>query len=253
MIPFLRRASVPEKLRRVRELIARDRLRRAASEAERLVAEATAAGEREAAVDAAEAWMLALDGVAAGPELAAAAERCRALGVTTPTVLRTLAAEYAVVGGRRDLAALEVYVEAIERRALKDPALKKSVLRALAAGLHVDVERPPPRVDARIPLLKRLERAVPKLGFPRLFLGRHAYLRRDFALAAEHLQQVSGAAAQSPKVLNLLGRSLEKVGAFDAATAAYAGSLHADRRQPAIHFRLGRLVLARWVDALEAQ
>lgn len=223
----------------------------AATDAERAASDAAAAGDVAVAHAAAEVWLAALAAAGRGDERAAAAERLRGFGVSGPAILSALAAHAALVLRRVDPAALEVYVEALETGALKDPAVKKGVLRVLAVGLYVGMDEAPSRFDGRAALLERMLASFPGTPFVRLYLGRYEYLRGRFVAAKAHLSAVGGRAAASPKTLNLLGRAAEKTGAVDEALAAYAASLAADRRQAAVHFRLGRLLLARWVDAAE--
>jgi predicted Zn-dependent protease len=128
--------------------------------------------------------------------------------------------------------------------------VRRAVLRVLAHGLYVASDETPSRFDGRVTLLERLAAAGVNPPFVGVYLGRHAYLRGDFARAARFLGSVGGRAAERPKVLTLLGRALEKLGRIDEACSAYAASLAADRRQAGVHYRLGRLLLAKYVDDL---
>ena len=49
---------------------------------------------------------------------------------------------------------------------------------------------------------------------------------------------------RNQQILNLLGRSLEKVGRLEEARDAYRQSLELVPEQAGIHFRLGRIALA---------
>lgn len=252
MLTFLRRlvrARGPhERFADARAALAAGRTAPAIVDAAAALDGAVLEGDLAVAAGCADLWIAAIGAAGRNAEHGAAAERCLALGVRTDRVLTAFCAHAAQVAGRTDPAALEVYVEAVERRALRDLGVRRAVLRRLAHGLYVGGEEAPVRFDGRAPLLERLAAAVPRLPFPHLYLGRYAYLRGDFAGAAERLSRVVGRYAREPRVLNLFGRSLEKLGRCDEASAAYVASLTADDRQAAIHFRLGRLTFARFVD-----
>ena len=230
-----------------RRFLAEDFLR-AASDAERVVSESAPAANIAVAEAAADLWLEALARAGRGDLRGAAAERCRNFGVRTRDVLGAFAAHGAVVARRADPDALSGYVDALERNAVADPTVQKAIHRVLAQSLYVAIDESPSRFDGRVLLLERLSTVTPDLPFVRVYLGRYAYLRGDFNTAARHLAAVRGSAASSPKVLTLLGRACEKLGRVEEATAAYIASLTANRRQAAVHFRLGRLLLARYVD-----
>ena len=221
---------------------------RAAADAERALSEAAPAARIAVSEAAADLWLEALARAGRGDLRGSAAERCRTLGVRTRDVLGAFAAHGAVVARRADPDALSGYIDALEMRAIADPTVQKAIHRVLAQSLYVAIDESPSRFDGRVALLDRLSSVSPDLPFVRVSLGRYAYLRGDFSTAARHLAAVRGSAASSPKVLTLLGRACEKLGRVEEATAAYIASLAANRRQVAVHFRLGRLLLARYVD-----
>jgi hypothetical protein len=245
---WLGRRTPAERILRARRFSEDGDFGHAATEAARAAADAAASADDAAAREAADVWLAALAKAGKGDERAVAAERCLTWGVRTRDVLSAASAHAALVARRIDPDALATYVDALEAGALIDAAVRRGVLRVLSVGLYVGMGEAPSRFDGRARLLARLAVVAPSLPFVRLYLGRYEYLRGSFAAASSHLSAVTGSAASSPKVLNLLGRASEKTGDADAAVASYAASLTADRRQAAIHFRLGRLLLARFVD-----
>ena len=117
--------------------------------------------------------------------------------------------------------------------------------QVLSYALHVRLTTPVDEAKARAPWLERIHRCRPKLTFPRLFLGRLRYLERDYGRARELLEGVSGRLASNTKVLNVRGRCAEKLGKSAEALELYSRSLAEDQHQPHVHFRIGRLMLAR--------
>lgn len=175
---------------------------------------------------------------------AGAAERLHALGARGPSTVLLVAAHRALVEKRDDFAAVDSYLDALALGLRLDNTLRERLQQILAYRLHVGLDSTEAEIAARLARLERLKDLRPHLSFPRLYLGRARYLRRQWAAAVTELAAIPGRLATSPKVLNILGRSLEKLGRGREAMGVYRRSLAADGRQAAIHFRLGRALLA---------
>ena len=165
-------------------------------------------------------------------------------GARSPGFLRSLAWEL-LDGGRRDLVALEVFVSALECRALDDQPLRQRLLKALAQSLKVTLGSSLGCVLPRVPLLERLHALEESVAFPALYLGLVHYLGRDFGAAGELFAEVPQGASDTPRLLFLRGRCAEKLGHWDEALDLYRRSLGASPAQCHAHFRVGRILLAR--------
>ncbi len=173
-----------------------------------------------------------------------AALRCYDLGARNKTAVLVVAAHHALDEKRTDPEAIGSYLDAVEMGCVEDASLRERMLQILAYALHVDPETPTADVLRILPSMERLRRLRPQMTFPRLYLGRWCYRNRQWSRVVSELLGISGKLAESPKVLNLLARSLEKLGRLMEAAKVYRDSLAADRQQAGIHFRLGRVLLA---------
>lgn len=121
--------------------------------------------------------------------------------------------------------------------------IKYGALRRLQQILRVRLIDRPAEIVWRMEMLRRLRESRPDINFSKLYLGRGHYVRDEYRQAIEHLEALSGAAAETNNVLNILGRCHEKLGDLVAARAAYEKSLRDDAGQAGVHFRLGRIEL----------
>lgn len=167
-------------------------------------------------------------------------------GIRETEMVRIVTHRLAVERKRTDPEALDTYVAAIESGVALERPVRERLNQILAFTLHVRLNSPPATVAHLVPLLERLHRARPQLNFVRLYLGRYHYLRREYATARTYLEPVDGRLGSSPKVLNVLGRSCEKLGLAAEAADSYRRSLEADSHQPHIHFRIGRVLLRQY-------
>jgi tetratricopeptide (TPR) repeat protein len=239
-------------LLRARKAMESGAARKAATEAETAFEHAVAAGDSTVARDAAALWLSALEAAGAGDERGVAAERCLRRGFGEAAALGAYAAYAAIVLRKTDPWSLERYVDAIEAGALSDKDVRRAAMRVLAAALYVaERQGDAPSSEFQRKLLERLAKRRPAPPFALFYLGRDAYRRRDYAEAVLRLERIGGRTAASPRLLNLLARALEKVGRLEQAADAYAASLRADARQMGVHFRLGRILLARYLEGVE--
>lgn len=121
--------------------------------------------------------------------------------------------------------------------------IKYGALRRLQRILRIRLTDRRAEIVWRMEMLRRLRKARPEINFPKLYLGRGHYVRDEFREAIGHLEALSGAAAETNNVLNMLGRCHEKLGDLTSARAAYEKSLREDAGQAGVHFRLGRIEL----------
>lgn len=144
---------------------------------------------------------------------------------------------------RTDVRALSFYIGYLEARGSLDEALRLRLNQILSFALHVRLNSKPEKIRPVVPLLERLHHIRPNLTFPRLYLGRWHYLCGRFREARTYLRDLAGRLGDSPKVLNIRGRSAEKLDLLDEALDLYRRSLAHDRHQPHVHFRAGRILL----------
>lgn len=123
------------------------------------------------------------------------------------------------------------------------PRVLRSVHMHLRDSLRIKLTEDPDAIDAKMEALERLHRECPKINYPKQYLGRGLYLRREYRRAIDVLGSFTEEKAESPSLLNMIGRSHEKLGEIEAAAAAYTKSLSQDEQQAGILFRLGRLKL----------
>ncbi|MFT7619953.1 MAG: tetratricopeptide (TPR) repeat protein [Planctomycetota bacterium] len=124
-----------------------------------------------------------------------------------------------------------------------DRNIRHGALRRLQQILRIRLTERPPVVIWRMEMLQKVHDLVPDLNFPKLYLGRGHYLQESYDLAVHMLSQLMGDAGKSHNVLNMLGRSYEKLGKHDEAYKLYDRSLRTTPGQAGVHFRLGRLGL----------
>ncbi|MCA9321706.1 MAG: hypothetical protein KDB53_13275, partial [Planctomycetes bacterium] len=106
-----------------------------------------------------------------------------------------------------DMAPLYVrYVEAGRK-----PKIRFGALRRLSRLLAVTLRDKRSEVAWRMQLLQRLHRQAPEVNFARLYLARGHYLRGEYEDAIPHLEALIAANIGAHNVMNLLGRSLEKL------------------------------------------
>ncbi|MEZ6197238.1 MAG: tetratricopeptide repeat protein [Planctomycetota bacterium] len=129
----------------------------------------------------------------------------------------------------------------------RDARTLRAVHLRLRDALRIRLTDHPGEIARTMEHLTRLHRECPKINYPKQYLGRGHYLRRQYREAIEVLNSFTRDAAETAHLLNVIGRSHEKLGEFGAAGAAYERSLAQDPDQPGVLFRLGRIRL------LEAQ
>ena len=123
------------------------------------------------------------------------------------------------------------------------PHIRHGALRRLQQILRIKLTERPAVIVWRMEHLERLRELEPDLNFPKLYLGRGFYLRDNYQKAVEQLEAMTGRAARSHNVLNMLARSHEKLGHLEEAWRLYDLSLKTTPGQAGVHFRLGRLDL----------
>ncbi len=134
------------------------------------------------------------------------------------------------------------YVSYIE--AGTNAGIRKGALRRLATMLRITLKDSPDEITSRMELLDRILKARSNLRFPHLYLGRGHYLREDFDRALPHFRTLDQKGAANEHILNLLARSLEKLGRLREARGNYIRSLELKPEQAGILFRVGRIDLA---------
>ncbi len=122
--------------------------------------------------------------------------------------------------------------------------IRKGALRRLATMLRITLKDSPDEITSRMELLDRVHRARSNLRFPHLYLGRGHYLREDYDRALPHFQALDARGGANEHILNLLARSLEKLGRIAEARGVYIRSLELNPEQAGILFRVGRIDLA---------
>ena len=128
--------------------------------------------------------------------------------------------------------------------------VQEAIYRILAKVLRVRSHSRAAQIEPLVPLLRRLMACRPGLDFPRFYLGRCHYIENRFKEARRMLLALQGPLAFDPRVLNMLGRSAEKLGFLDEAAGCYGRSLETDGRQGTIHFRLARLLARQYEQAV---
>ncbi|HGY90663.1 MAG TPA: hypothetical protein ENK43_05780 [Planctomycetes bacterium] len=134
------------------------------------------------------------------------------------------------------------YVSYIE--AGTNAGIRKGALRRLATMLRITLKDSPDEITSRMELLDRVHRARSNLRFPHLYLGRGHYLREDYDRALPHFRALDERGGANEHILNLLARSLEKLGRIGEARGVYIRSLEMKPEQAGILFRVGRIDLA---------
>ncbi|MEE9394340.1 MAG: tetratricopeptide repeat protein [Planctomycetota bacterium] len=125
----------------------------------------------------------------------------------------------------------------------RDKKTKRRVHELLRERLRIRLTDDPKGLNDRVELLERIHRESPAINYPKQYLGRAAYMRKDYRGAIEFLASVVDRAAESSSILNIIGRCHEKLGELSRAASAYEKSLGQREEQPGILFRLGRLKL----------
>lgn len=212
-----------------------------------LAREAGTPGDRSAGAIG-ETLARALEELGRSAELEERAGHFYAAGARGAATVRAVARRVLQSTRARQPADMEVLVTALEMKLLEGEA-RRAALRALSSGCHVGLRDHPERLQALRPLLERLQRLLPGLVFPRLYLGRLLYLRCDLKEAARWLAAVEGPKGRSPGVLSLRGRCAEKLGDLEEALRLYRASLKANEHQPHVHFRAARILLLQGLSA----
>jgi tetratricopeptide (TPR) repeat protein len=125
----------------------------------------------------------------------------------------------------------------------RDTRVTRAAHLRLRDSLGIRLTDDPDDIGWRMELLDRLHRENPRVNYPKQYLGRGHYLRREYGRAIEVLNSFTEEKAESPSLLNMIGRSHEKLGELEAAAAAYGKSLDQESEQAGILFRLGRIKL----------
>lgn len=141
-----------------------------------------------------------------------------------------------------DATKVEHYIDSVEKGTNRQ--LRFQILNRLQGLLRIRLTDQRETLRWRMDQLTALHRVAPEINYPKLYLARGYYILEKWREAISFLSQLTGTADETFDVLNILGRSHEKLGEVEKARAAYEMSLQLTPQQAGIHFRIGRILLA---------